>query len=101
MIEKEHMLQMLHEVAPSPPPFSLSLLSSNAVITISASAVFRNRDQKARFISASEIQSLFVHTQRNPLPAAQAPAGLLASGVADVALPGVYPYLKTNLEQAQ
>lgn len=29
MIEKEHMLHTLHEVAPSPPLFSLSLLSSN------------------------------------------------------------------------
>lgn len=39
--------------------------------------------------------------QRNPLPTVQTPAGLLASDTADVALTGVYPYLKINLEQAQ
>lgn len=49
MIEKEHMLHTLHEVAPSPPLSSLPLLSSNVMITISASAVFKSRRSKGTF----------------------------------------------------
>lgn len=99
VIEKEHMLHMLHEVAPSPPLSSLSLVSSNVMIMISASAVFRNRRSKGMFGFSRWNTCTF--SRINPPPTVKTPAALFTSGTADVALARVYLYLKVNLQQAQ
>lgn len=83
---------MLHEVAPSLPLSSLSLLSSSEMIMVSASVVFRSRRSKNMFYFSKWNTHTLVLAQRSPLPTVRIPAGLFASGT-DVALARVYLYL--------